>query len=89
MKYCQGKMAKSYNVSINQKIAHTIKWMSCVSKSMHDYYVVGDLSTLQITAHLGILHPLGKLKLRMASTHPMNLITSQSKHYVRKELDFH
>lgn len=56
---------------------------------INDYYVVGDLSTLQITAHLGILHPLGKLKLRMASTHPMNLITSQSKHYVRKELDFH
>lgn len=56
---------------------------------INDYYVVGDLSTLQITAHLGILHLLGKLKLRMASTHPMNLITSQSKRYVRKELDFH
>lgn len=34
MKYCQGKMAKSHNISINQKIARTIKWMSCVSKSM-------------------------------------------------------
>lgn len=82
MKYCQGKMAKSYNISINQK-------MDELCLQINDYYVVGDLSTLQITAHLGILHPLGKLKLRMASTHPMNLITSQSKHYVRKELDFH
>lgn len=82
MKYCQGKMAKSYNISINQK-------MDELCLQINDYYVVGDLSTLQITAHLGILHPLGKLKLRMASTHPMNLITSQSKHYVRKDIDFH
>lgn len=54
---------------------------------INDYYV-GDLSALQITGDLEILHPLGKLNWEWP-THPINPITSQSKHYVRKELNFH
>lgn len=46
---------------------------------INDYYV-GDLSTLQITGDLEILHPLGKLKLRMAYT------PNKSNHFTIKTL---
>lgn len=46
---------------------------------INDYYV-GDLSALQITGDLEILHPLGKLKLRMAYT------PNKSNHFTIKTL---
>lgn len=48
MKYYQGKIAKSYNVSINQMIPCTIKWMSCVSKSMTIMLVICQLYKSQV-----------------------------------------